>query len=271
MKRFSVFGVPIDSLTEDELLARLLADRGLVVTPNPEILLAARSDSSYRDLLRSSVLAIPDGVAVRFAVSALDGSVGLLRHTGVDVVPLLASVAVRKGETLVLLGGFADDLAKIRDRFIAQHGALCCVPIDPGVIDPESPMLEKKIIDQIAALGPALVVIGLGQGRGKSQGKQERIARQLLSAALNVRMAIGVGGAFDMLAGRSPRSPLVFRRFGFEWVWRFLREPWRFRRIARATIVFPMVVIYDTIRGRRFVAALIAVAKDLRLFFFTHV
>lgn len=271
MKRFSVFGVPIDSLTEDELLARLLGDRGLVVTPNPEILLAARSNLLYRDVLQTSVLAIPDGIAVRFAVSALDGSIGLPRHTGVDVLPLLASVAVRNNETLVLLGGFADDLAKIHDRFIAQYPKLRCVTIDPGFIDASSPILAEGIIAQIAALGPAIVAVGLGQGRGKSQGKQERVARQILDAASNIRIAIGVGGAFDMLAGRSARSPEVFRRFGFEWLWRLLREPWRFRRIVRATIIFPMVVIYYTIRGRRFVAALIAVAKNLRQFFFKHV
>jgi len=271
MNRFSVFGVPIDSLTEDELLARLLGDRGLAVTPNPEILLAARLNSTYGDLLRSSALAIPDGVAVRFAVAALNGSIGLPRHTGVDVVPLLALVATKNDESLVLLGGFADDLAKIRDRFIAQHPALRCLMIDPGVIDASSPILDQKIIDQILALGPAILAVGLGQGRGKSQGKQERIAQQILDAAPNVRMAIGVGGAFDMLAGRVVRSPDVFRRFGLEWLWRFLHEPWRFSRIVRATIVFPMLVTYDTIRSRRFVAALMAVAKDLHLFFFKKV
>lgn len=271
MKRFSVFGVPIDSLTEDELLARLLGDQGLVTTPNPEILLAARSNSLYCDLLRSSMLAIPDGIAVRFAVSALDGSIGLPRHTGVDVVPLLASVAMKNDETLVLLGGFAEDLMKIREGFIAQYPTLRCVTIDPGVIDASSPILEKTILDQIAALGFSIVAIGLGQGRGKSQGKQERIAQQILAATPNVRIAIGVGGAFDMLAGRSVRSPEAFRRFGFEWLWRFIREPWRFSRIVRAVILFPMAVIYDTIRQGRFVAALIAVAKDLRLFFLNHV
>lgn len=271
MKRFTVFGVPIDSLAEDELLARLLADRGLVVTPNPEILLAARSNSLYLDLLQSSTLAIPDGVAVRFAVAALHSSIGLPRHTGVDMVPLLASVAVRNDEALLLLGGFADDLTKIRNRFVAQHPALRCVTIDPGIIDTSSPMLDKTIIDRIATLGPSIVAVGLGQGRGKSQGKQEKIAQQILDAVPNVRIAIGVGGAFDMLAGRSVRSPEIFRRFGFEWAWRLVREPWRFPRIIRAVIIFPMSVIYDTIRGRRFVAALIAVAKDLRLFFSNNV
>lgn len=271
MKRFTVFGAPVDWLTEDELLARLLADRGLITTPNPEILLAARSNAQYCDLLKSSVLAVPDGVAVRFAVSALNGSVELPRHTGVDMVPMLPLVAVQNNESLVLLGGFADDLATIRDRFIAQHPTLSCVTIDPGVIDASAPILEKLIVDQIAALGPTMVAIGLGQGRGKSQGKQEVIARQILDSAPNVRIAIGVGGAFDMLAGRAARSPQMFRQFGLEWAWRFLREPWRFPRIVRAVILFPMLVIYDTIQNRRFVAALIAVAKDLRLFFFKHV
>lgn len=263
-----VFGAPVDSLTEDELLARLLADRGLVTTPNPEILLAAHGNLEYRNLLRSSVLAIPDGVAVRFAVAALDGLLGLPRHTGVDVVPLLASVAVKNDETLVLLGGFADDLVKIRDRFMATHQVLRCIAIDPGIIDATTPMLDRGIIDQIVDLGPSIVAVGLGQGRGKSQGKQERICEQILAAAPSVRLAIGVGGAFDMLAGRAVRSPMMFRRLGFEWLWRLLREPWRFRRIFRAVIIFPTLVVCDTIRARRFVSALTVVAQDLRLFFF---
>lgn len=271
MKRLSVFGVPIDSLTEDELLVRLSCDRGLVTTPNPEILLAARGDETYRKLLHSSVLSIPDGIAVRFAVAALEDSIGLPRHTGVDVVPVLAEVAASNNETFVLLGGSADDLDKVRNRFIAQHPALRCVTIDPGVIDSAAPMLDAIFIKQIVALGPAIVAVGLGQGRGKSQGKQEKVCQQILSAAPAVRLAIGVGGAFDMLAGRAVRSPRVFRRFGFEWLWRLFREPWRFRRILRAVIVFPVLVVSDTIRTRRFVAALIAVAKDLRLFFLKFV
>ncbi|HEX3721694.1 MAG TPA: WecB/TagA/CpsF family glycosyltransferase [Nitrolancea sp.] len=43
-------------------------------------------------------------------------------------------------------------------------------------------------------------------------------------------IAFGVGGAFDFLAGAVPRAPRIVRRFGFEWLYRLIRQPWRWRR-----------------------------------------
>jgi N-acetylglucosaminyldiphosphoundecaprenol N-acetyl-beta-D-mannosaminyltransferase len=55
----------------------------------------------------------------------------------------------------------------------------------------------------------------------------------------SVKVAVGIGGAFDMLSGRIRRAPLFFQRHGIEWLWRFILEPKkRFRRIYKAVLLF---------------------------------
>ena len=55
---------------------------------------------------------------------------------------------------------------------------------------------------------------------------------QPLPYRLAVPVALGVGGAFDFLAGRRRRAPLLLRRAHLEWLWRLALEPWRARRMA---------------------------------------
>lgn len=207
MRAFSVFGVTLHDLSEDELVARLFDIRGLVVTPNPEILLAARSNEAYRALVNSASLSLPDGIATIFAVAALYDVHTLRRHPGVDVVPTIAAVAEKNNETLLVFGGYAEDHHLLRSALFASHPNLRIACIDPGVISEHSPQLLQEHVLRIQEIGPAIAIVALGQGRGSMQGKQEIIAKSILSAAPNVRFAIGVGGAADVLAGKIDRAP----------------------------------------------------------------
>lgn len=267
MQSFDIFSVTLHDVAKDELFARLFGLRGLVITPNPEILLAARNDVSYRNVLSQSVLAIPDGIATRFAVAALYDHIGLRRYPGVDLVPTIASIAEEKHETLVFLGGYVDDHSVLIKKFRITNPALHVSCIDPGMIGDDA-RIDEKIINNIRSMGPCIVAIALGQGKGRLQGKQERIGLEILRVAPNVRFTIGVGGAVDVIAERASRGPEALRRLGLEWIWRMLRDPWRFRRVFRAVIIFPILIVQDTLRQRRFFQACSSVFCDLFSHFF---
>ncbi len=269
MRTFSVFGTTLHDVLREELFARLLHVRGLVVTPNPEILLAARSNVLYRDLLNRAELALPDGIATVFAVAALYDAHGLHRHPGVDVVPMIASAAEKKGESLIVFGGYAEDHQQLCVTFSKTHPSLNVLCIDPGVISERTPEVSREHARRIQEVGPAIVIVALGQGRGQAQGKQEIVARTILEAAPCVRFAIGVGGAIDVLSGRMHRAPQYMQRFGFEWAWRFLMNPWRFSRMFRAIVVFPILIAWDTLQQGRFLRACRAVFKILVVHFFS--
>jgi N-acetylglucosaminyldiphosphoundecaprenol N-acetyl-beta-D-mannosaminyltransferase len=58
-----------------------------------------------------------------------------------------------------------------------------------------------------------------------------------------VRIAMGVGGTFDFLAGEKKRAPRVLQAMGLEWLWRLMMEPRRLPRILNAVVVFPWLVM----------------------------
>jgi N-acetylglucosaminyldiphosphoundecaprenol N-acetyl-beta-D-mannosaminyltransferase len=64
-----------------------------------------------------------------------------------------------------------------------------------------------------------------------------------------VRLAIGVGGVFDQLAGVQKVPPAVLHAIGLEWLWRLAREPWRWRR-QRVLPLFALLVLRKRTLGR---------------------
>lgn len=275
MRQFSVFDVRLDDMTFDELSARLLnmvegSRPSLVVTPNPEFLLGARDDAEFRAILNASDLSIPDGAGLPFAVAAVTGNHGLHRYPGVDVLPMLVPMCRDRELTLVLLGSTDVFLAQVKQRFATLAVGVKILTLNPGCINAENPVLESKIIFALQAVGPCVIAVALGQGNGRNQGKQEKICAQIVEHVPNAKIVIGVGGTFDVLSGRIPRAPMLFRRFGFEWLWRIGVEPWRAQRICRAVILFPVLVAYDTIREGRFLSACRNVATELFFHFFSR-
>lgn len=273
MRAISVFGIRLDDMTPDELHARLLEliDKpapSLVVTPNPEFLLEARRNYTFCTILNSSTLSIPDGVALRFAAAAMNGTHNLHRYPGVDVLPILATMCRDREMTLVLLGATDIILSQTKMHFATLAEGISIVTVNPGIIDGGNPCLAPHIMKSLTCVGPCVVAVALGQGSGRSQGKQERVAAQIVANVPNAKIVIGVGGAFDTLSGSVRRAPTAFQRFGFEWAWRFVIEPWRFRRMFRAVILFPIIVAYGTVRSGTFGRALVNVAVELRFHFF---
>lgn len=272
MRQFSVFGVRIDDVTKSELQVRFLAmmqsgHANLVVTPNPEFLLAARVNPQFRKILNSSALSLPDGAGVLFAASALKGIHRVHRHTGVDTLPMLAALCREKGMTLVLLGATPVILEQTKQRFATLAEGVKIISINPGIIEAKKPELPLALLASLRIIGPCVVAVALGQSSGKIQGKQEAVCAQIVANIPNATIVIGVGGAFDVLSGAVKRAPMVFRRFGMEWFWRVVVEPWRLKRILRAVLLFPVFVFFDTLRKGRFFRACFSVMIEFVLLF----
>ncbi len=84
---------------------------------------------------------------------------------------------------------------------------------------------------------PDILLVALGAP------KQEKWIAENLPKLPSVKLAIGVGGTFDFISGLVRRAPRFMRALGFEWLWRLLIQPWRFRRIFNATIKFIATVL----------------------------
>ena len=243
-----IFGVRLDELeTVDQLRSVttgfLDGDRTFrIFTPNPEILLRARSDAEYADVLRSADLALPDGTGVTLVQTLRDGRT-VRRWPGVDIATFLVRLAAQRGETVAFVGGAPDvpERAAVRWRTlpglkVVVAGAGVEVDVDGSARHAER---EDEMTDAIRSAAPAMVLVGLGAP------KQERWITRHADAFPSVRVMIGVGGAFDIWAGSRRRAPRPFRTLGLEWLWRLALEPRRLPRIIRATVVFPVLAVFD--------------------------
>ena len=79
----------------------------------------------------------------------------------------------------------------------------------------------------------------------------------------SVRLLIGVGGSIHTLSHPNLIPPPAWRKRGVEWLWRLIKQPWRWQRIGRAVVIFPIVVAWEALMRKRFVKAITRVATEL--------
>lgn len=236
-ERVPILGIPIDNVTEDEAMvciAALLEQGGVyqVATVNPEFVMEARHNATFRRVLLNTALNTPDGfgllLAARWLGTPLRG-----RATGVALVDRIAALAASRGYRLFLLGaapGVAEQAAAV---LVARYPGLQIAGCYAG-----TPYLrhEPFLRQIIAAARPDVLLVAYGHPR-----QDLWIARN--QPALQVRLAMGVGGVFDYLTGRVPLAPAWMRRSGLEWLYRLLRQPRRWRRIMVAVPLFSWHVL----------------------------
>ena len=242
-RSMSVLGVRIDAVSRSEAVALLAGyvRSGMphqVVTVNPEFLVQAQSDAAFRSCLNGADLALADGVGL-LAAARLLGRPLPGRVTGVDVTLALMAVCAQEGFRVFLLGaanGVAEEAGAVLTR---QWPGLQIVGCYAGSPQPEA---DAPQVERIRGTSPHVLLVAYG-----APAQDLWIARNL--QALAVPVAIGVGGTFDYLSGRVPRVPALVRSLGLEWLYRLVRQPWRWRRQLRLP-VFVWLVLRQRVSGR---------------------
>lgn len=241
----TLLGIRIDPVTRQDAMARIAAflqepKSHLIATPNPEMLVAARHDAEFKRILNATDLNIPDGAGLLFAARLTRQSLPE-RVTGVDMVGDIAAHAAKNDRTIFLLGGIDGVTGVAAEKLKEKYPGLRIVGAESGgvveLVDGKY-QLDQKIEAQIHSVAPEIFFVAFGHG------KQEKWISQNITKFPSVRVAMGVGGAFDFLAGKVPRAPEWIRKLWLEWVWRLLQEPRRWKRIFTATIIFPLLVIF---------------------------
>jgi N-acetylglucosaminyldiphosphoundecaprenol N-acetyl-beta-D-mannosaminyltransferase len=243
--RRTIMGIPVDAVTRAEAVERIRRfleepRAHFVTTPNPEMLVDARHDPAFREALGAADLAIPDGHGLVF-VSRIKGPRIPERITGTDIVQDIARLAATRRLSIFLLGGeHGEGELAMRTLQEAHHGLRIVGTLQCGKLTPDAGGVWHCSEDAVAAVrnaAPDILLVAFGHR------KQETWIRAHLHELPSVRLAIGVGGAFNFLAGRSKRAPTWMRALWLEWLWRLLQEPKRLKRIIKAAIVFPLLAL----------------------------
>ena len=219
-----ILDVPVHPVTFAGFLdavARFIAEGEprQICTANPEFVMTAQRQPEFKVVLQQADLVLPDGVGLLWAAKRL-GRTLPERVTGSDGIYLLAERAAGEGWRLFLLGaqpGVAEKTAGIlQTRFPGLH----VVGTYPG-----SPRDEDypEIARRIQAARPDILLVAYGAPR-----QDLWIARH--KDDLGVPVSMGVGGAFDFVAGVQKRAPAWLIRLNLEWLWRLITQPWRWKR-----------------------------------------
>jgi lipopolysaccharide heptosyltransferase II len=246
-----ILGVPVDAVTFSGLMDRIGTWIGgktprQICTVNPEFVMAAQKDVNFFNILNRADLCIADGGGLLWAARRL-GHPLPERVTGSDGVPLIAEQAAHQGWRLFLLGaapGVAEKTARI---LTGRYPGLHIVGTYAG-----SPTAEEEdhIVAMINASQADILFVAYG-----APNQDKWIARNL--PRLKVGVAMGVGGAFDFIAGVTQRAPVWMRQAGIEWLHRLIQQPWRWRRMLR----LPLFALAVLRRGSRGPAAFVGSLK----------
>jgi N-acetylglucosaminyldiphosphoundecaprenol N-acetyl-beta-D-mannosaminyltransferase len=224
-KGVHVLGLRVDDVTYAEalgLLRQAIEDRAphVVTTPNPEFAMLARRDPDFRAVLARAALNIPDGIGLVLA-ARLAGDRLRAHVQGTDLVFMLAAESARRAERWFLLGGRGDVAERAARILEGEFPGLHIVGAMPG-----SPLMHDDTTTRAAILAAGRVdVLLVAYGAPK---QEYWLDRNLV--ALGIPVGIGVGGVFDYVSGAVPRAPAWVRRLHFEWSYRLISQPWRWRR-----------------------------------------
>ncbi len=223
-------------------------------TPNAEIMLESKQNPALKNFLQNCSLNFTDSISLLWAAECNSQQWSLPRAvfelaflpfrkkywqaipetiSGADIFSDICAEAARKHQKIFLIGGLPTAAAKTV-KILNQKFPDLEINFYEGMVNSET---EPLIIQQIKDFGAEIIFTALGCP------KQELCLSRILPQIPSAKMGMGIGGTLDFFAGIVPRAPFFMRKLGLEWFYRLIREPRRIKRIWRAVVVFPVMVL----------------------------
>lgn len=233
MTEYNILGVKVNTIAEHLLKSKLsefLYSDGQhqITTVNPEFIVAAQKNQKFLEIINHSSLALIDGAGIIKALQYLGYDVSLdQRITGVRLNELLLDLANHKN---------------FKVMFCLYSGGLTNEKVLSKALKKTYPNLNFQTANEDNALEvaknflPEIILVGFG-----APWQNFWINENLIKIP-SAKIAVGVGGALDFLAGTVRRAPKIMRSLGLEWLWRLSVRPNRLLRIIKAIIIFPYLI-----------------------------
>jgi len=241
-QKVNILGIQISSISNDNLLAAFTQHilhkqkKQVCITPVNSVMAAVKSEQ-VKNIYNNANYVLCDGVPLKWAASFLNTPI-LERITGLDLLPNLVTLCAKNDFSIFLLGaspGVGDKLKDIiLNKFPQAKVVGVYVPPFMAVFTDEQ---NDKMISAVNAASPDVLLVSL------TAPKQDIwIAEN--KHALNATLMVGIGGAFEVMAGLAKRAPKWVQKAGLEWLYRFMQEPKRlFRRyFIEAPLFIPLIM-----------------------------
>jgi N-acetylglucosaminyldiphosphoundecaprenol N-acetyl-beta-D-mannosaminyltransferase len=220
--RIEVLNCPVDALTMDEtvsIIEKAIADKKQIhhVVVNGAKLVKIQTDPVLRESVVSCDLINADGQGVLMAASMLGKKIPE-RVTGIDLMEKLVAISAQKGYKIFFLGARQDIVETVTAKYEQQYGNAIIAGFRNGYFKDSE---EESIALNIAASQANILFVAMGTP------KKENFLFRNKQILRDVNLIMGVGGSFDVIAGKVKRAPLWMQRSGLEWFYRMIQEPGR--------------------------------------------
>ena len=216
-----LFGVPIHHLTMDQTLE--LIDSAIVskkqihhVVVNAAKLVNMKKDAALCQSVIESDIINADGQSVIWASRLLGKSLPE-RVAGIDLMTRLVLLAAAKKYRIFFFGAHQNIVESVVNKYSEEYGPEIIAGYRNGYYDKSE---EETIARQITDSRADILFVAI-------TSPQKEIFLNTYRELINVPFIMGVGGAFDVVSGRTKRAPAWMQKSGLEWLYRVLQEPRR--------------------------------------------
>lgn len=175
-------------------------------------------DEYYRKIQNSAAMALPDGQPLSI-VSRARGYRNAQRVPGPDVMPRIFELSEQKGYTHYFYGSSEQTLAQLKKALLKDYPSLRIAGMYSPPFRELTPEEDEQIVERINAAAPDFVWVALGAPKQEIWMYQHKDRIHSLM--------IGVGAAFDFIAGTVKRAPMWMQKLCLEWVFRISQDPRR--------------------------------------------
>ena len=242
--KIEFFGIKIDNLTMDETLAVIEKNIDLSkslhhIVVNAGKIVAMQSDKRLREDVINADLINADGQAVVWASKFLNKHLKE-RVAGIDLMHNLVKKAFEKNYKIFFLGATEAVVTKVIDVYSKQYSPDIIAGYRNGYFTKEE---EPLIAQQIADSGANILFVAI------SSPTKENFLNTYKDILKKVSFVMGVGGSFDVVAGKVKRAPLWMQNYGLEWFYRLIQEPKRmWKRYLIGNTKFIILVFKEKIK-----------------------
>lgn len=218
LKRIPLLNVYIHDVTMDEVVNNL--DEGLLLTLHVDMIMKLQRDREFYDIFQEFDIVTCDSQILYFATKFL-GTPVPQRVSGSDYFPKFYMRHRNNPAVTIFLCGGKPGIADIAaEKINAKVGRQIVVGTSaPPFNFDQNPTEIERMISEINASGATVLLVGLGGGR------QEKFIVRYRNRFTNVRLFLPLGGTIDYEAGTFKRPASWITEWGFEWLYRLLKEP----------------------------------------------
>ena len=242
MNKVNILNTSIDNLTMSETLERVSksienGEQIHHVVVNAGKIVAMQTDPELRKSVNESDIINADGQAVVWA-SRILGKPLKERVAGIDLMANLVEMGHQKKHRIFLFGAKEGVVKSVVDLYTERYGPSLIAGYRNGYFPAEE---EAEIALQIAQSGAQMLFVAI------TSPKKENFLYKHREALKNVNLIMGVGGSFDVVAGKTKRAPRWMQKSGLEWFYRFTQEP---RRMWKRYLIGNSKFIYLVLKEK---------------------